>query len=393
MSGLLTQSPVVSTPTDRSIGRTGERAARAIALYLPQFHPIPENDRWWGTGFTEWTNVTKARPLFRGHNQPRLPADLGYYDLRVPETRAAQADLARRYGIEAFCYYHYWFGNGRRLLERPFEEVLRSGEPDFPFCLCWANETWSGAWHGAHGRILMEQSYPGAADLSAHADWLLEAFGDPRYVQVDGKPIFFVYRPLGLSDSRRVTDYWRDRAIKAGFPGLHLVAFNEDRTWDPRPDGFDAVTIPNLHVIRYMPLRNLKYRIRRSIRAHPRLGQLANRCKPEPLHVYPYDEASDHFVIKEELGHEYYPIVIPDWDNTARSGLRGYALHGSTPELFRRNLQDAVARVAAHPADRRIVIIESWNEWAEGNYLEPDRRWGHEYLRVAHSTLTAACRS
>ena len=167
--------------------------ARAIALYLPQFHPIPENDEWWGKGFTEWTNMAKAKPMFRGHYQPHIPADLGFYDLRVPETRIAQAEMAKEYGIEAFCYYHYWFA-GKRMLERPFAEVLESGEPDFPFCLCWANETWTGIWHGAPNRVLIEQTYPGFDDHQNHFDFLLRAFTDRRYVTVDGKPLFLIYQ-------------------------------------------------------------------------------------------------------------------------------------------------------------------------------------------------------
>src|SRR5439155_14140664 len=207
------------------------RHTRFIAFYLPQFHPIPENDRWWGPGFTEWTNVARATPLFPGHYQPRLPADLGFYDLRIPEVRVAQADLARAHGVEAFCYWHYWFA-GKRLLERPFTEVLESGEPDFPFCLAWANQSWSGIWHGAPDRVLMEQTYPGRRDHEDHFRVLVEAFADPRYVTVDGAPVFVVYAPRELPEPRRVTDVWRELAAKAGFPALHLVAVAQgEATW------------------------------------------------------------------------------------------------------------------------------------------------------------------
>src|SRR6185295_18996445 len=187
--------------------------ARLIAFYLPQFHPIPENDEWWGRGFTEWTNAAKAKPLFPGHYQPHVPADLGFYDLRVPETRADQAQMARAHGIEAFCYYHYWLA-GKRLIERPFNEVLASGEPDLPFCLCWANQTWTGIWHGAPNRILIEQTYPGMDDHARHFDFLVQAFMDRRHVRVDGKPLFMVYEPTLIPDVRKVTDFWRDRAAK-----------------------------------------------------------------------------------------------------------------------------------------------------------------------------------
>src|SRR3990172_1193224 len=197
--------------------------ARLIAFYLPQFHPIPENDEWWGRGFTEWTNTAKGRPLFKGHYQPHVPADLGFYDLRLPETRADQADMARKYGVEAFCYYQYWFA-GRQLLERPFNEVLASGEPDFPFCLCWANQTWTGIWHGTPNRILVEQTYPGMEDHRRHFEALLPAFCDKRYLKVDGKPLFAIYNPMELPDTPRVLELWRGLAAKAGLPGLYLLA-------------------------------------------------------------------------------------------------------------------------------------------------------------------------
>src|SRR5690606_30741117 len=173
---------------------------KAIAFYLPQFHPIKENDEWWGKGFTEWTNVAKAKPMFPGHYQPHIPADLGFYDLRLSEARIAQADLAKKYGISAFCYWHYWFGNGRRILERPFQEVLESGTPDFPFCLAWANETWSGIWHGNPKTILVEQVYPGEQDYIDHFNSILPAFKDKRYFKVDGKPLFMVYKPMEIPD-------------------------------------------------------------------------------------------------------------------------------------------------------------------------------------------------
>src|SRR6266581_5637616 len=213
---------------------------RVIAFYLPQYHPIPENDAWWGRGFTEWTNVTKARALFRGHYQPHLPADLGFYDLRLAETREAQAELAREHGIHGFCYYHYWF-NGRRLLERPFDNVLASGKPDFPFCLCWANESWTKAWDGC-GDYLIEQQYS-ELDDRRHMRWLVKAFDDKRYIRIDGKPLFLVYRASDLPDSLKTTTIWREEAKKSGVGEIFLAAvesnFPEERR-DPTKLGFDA---------------------------------------------------------------------------------------------------------------------------------------------------------
>src|ERR1700744_6576734 len=200
---------------DEPTHREREPAARLIAFYLPQFHPIPENDLWWEAGFTEWTNVAKAKPLFQGHRQPRLPSDLGFYDLRVPEVREQQAQLARDSGVEGFCYWHYWF-SGRRVLERPFEEVLASGRPDFPFCLAWANQSWTGIWHGNPKTKLISQEYPGIEDQKQHFDWALKAFRDDRYLKVDGRPIFVVYDPGNLPKESSFLDHWRELSAGGG---------------------------------------------------------------------------------------------------------------------------------------------------------------------------------
>ncbi|HEX5272668.1 MAG TPA: glycoside hydrolase family 99-like domain-containing protein, partial [Gemmataceae bacterium] len=213
---------------------------RLVAFYLPQYHPIPENDAWWGPGFTEWRNVVRARPLFPGHYQPHLPADLGFYDLRVPEARAAQADLARAHGIHGFCYYHYWFG-GRRLLERPFAEVLATGRPDFPFCLCWANENWTRAWDGQTRHMLVGQTYSEEDDVN-HLRWLATAFRDPRYIRVEGKPLFLVYRALRIPSPLSTTTRWREEARKLGVGELYLCRVESfpDERGDPAALGFDA---------------------------------------------------------------------------------------------------------------------------------------------------------
>jgi hypothetical protein len=238
--------------------KSNDRSTRLIAFYLPQFHPVPENDAWWGKGFTEWTNVTKARPLFRGHYQPRLPADLGYYDLRVPEVREAQAELARNNGIEGFCYYHYWFA-GKRILERPFQEVVSSGKPDFPFCLCWANQTWTGIWHGAPGRVLVEQTYPGAQDNREHFMAVCSAFLDSRYLQIDSRPIFVIYKPLEFLEVSRFIKQWQELAIEIGLPGLHFIAHLEyhETDWDFRSRGFSSCVVAGTHKVFRLPIREL----------------------------------------------------------------------------------------------------------------------------------------
>jgi lipopolysaccharide biosynthesis protein len=366
------------------------RGIRSIAFYLPQFHPIAENDAWWGKGFTEWTNVTRARPLFRGHDQPRLPADLGYYDLRCPETRLAQAEMAQAHGIEGFCYWHYWFA-GDRLLERPFNDVLESGEPRFPFCLAWANDSWSGVWHGAPGRILKEQTYPGMEDHRRHFSFLLKAFSDSRYICVDGKPLFVIYRPQRIPDARRVTDYWRDLARDAGLKGLFLVAVVEENVpSNPADSGFDAVTTSNhARIVVVGPRAPWKRRLRFRVTTRPEVQALYARMG-RPSRVHWYREAMELFLSKSRLPFDHFPCVIPGWDNTPRCGAQGLVLRGSTPELFQQHTREAFETVAHLPPERRIVFVKSWNEWAEGNYMEPDRRFGDAYLRAFRAESDAA---
>ena len=347
------------------------RFARLIAFYLPQFHPIPENNEWWGKGFTEWTNTAKGKPLFPGHYQPHVPADLGFYDLRVPETRKAQAEMAREYGIEAFCYYHYWFA-GKRLLERPFDEVLKSGEPDFPFCLCWANQTWTGIWHAAPDRVLIEQTYPGFEDHEKHFYELLKAFMDSRYATVEGKPLFLIYRPSEIPEVKKVIDFWREMAKKSGLKGLYFVGYSWDFSWVPQEHGFDASITERLPFRRQWgswrrPLKwlNTRYKFRTG--------------KPN---IYSYKEILPQLLSDVTSNGRDYPCVIPNWDNTPRSGGNGLVLNGSTPELFRIHFRKALDIVQHLPPEYKIIFVKSWNEWGEGNHLEPDLRFGRAYLQV-----------
>ena len=381
-------------------------AARLIALYLPQFHPIPENDDWWGKGFTEWTNVAKAKPLFSGHYQPRLPADLGFYDLRIPEVREAQAELARNAGIEGFCYYHYWF-DGKRLLERPFQEVVSSGKPDFPFCLCWANQTWSGIWHGAPNRILIEQTYPGTQDNRKHFLALRDAFLDKRYLCVDGRPIFVVFRPTEFPGVANFTHEWQELALQNGLPGMHFVAylFPKESTWDYGSKGFSSCVVVsslkvfgesardmfpafngngarrNLNDIRTANADALKGELSQWLwrRYRRSLGQFDNVRLYRHARPFLLDGCTEQATV--------YPAVTPNWDNTPRSGVRGSVLHESTPDLFRIHLRDALTLVRSRTMSQRLVFIKSWNEWAEGNYLEPDKKFGHQYLDVVREEL------
>jgi hypothetical protein len=345
-----------------------------VALYLPQFHPIPENDQWWEPGFTEWTNVAAAQPLFRGHRQPDLPGELGFYDLRLPEVRAQQAALAAAHGISTFCWWHYWFA-GTRLLQRPFEEVLDTGTPDFPFCLGWANQSWSGVWHGAPDRILIEQTYPDGDD-QAHFDALVSAFRDPRYYRVEDKPLFMVFRPQELPDAKRFVDTWQSMAEAAGLGGLYLVAFAETRAWGTQydshvDDGFDAA----VHVA--FPFeRTLVTRVRDRLRTASEFAGPGRYHYPSQLPAYP-----------RTLRGVVHPCVYPNWDNTPRSQRRGSVVVDASPERFAGHLRQAARRAALNPPGQRLVFVKSWNEWAEGNHLEPDRVHRRGWLEAVRGVM------
>jgi lipopolysaccharide biosynthesis protein len=317
--------------------------------------------------------------MFGGHYQPHIPADLGFYDLRVPETREAQAAMARAYGIEAFCYYHYWFA-GRRLLERPLEEVISMGEPDFPFCVCWANQTWTGIWHGAPDRVLIEQTYPGEDDHRAHFDYLLPVLADRRQMTVNGLPLLLIYSPSTIPDVRRFADLWRDLAVKAGLPGLHLVGCTVNPSWSPVQDGFDASTYQRLPYVRGWVSKR-----------HPIDWA---RQKLEVMRGMPtvraYEGAFEQSILESLDGAVSYPLVIHAWDNTPRSGRNGLVLHGSHPELFRGALRRALDIRSDAPPEERLVFLKSWNEWAEGNHLEPDLKFGHGYLEVIRQEVSAS---
>ena len=368
---------------------------RAIAFYLPQFHPIPENDAWWGRGFTEWTNVAKAKPLFRGHYQPHLPADLGFYDLRVPEVREAQAEMAAAHGVTGFCYYHYWF-NGTRLLQRPFEEVLASGRPDFPFCLCWANENWTRRWDGRDEHLLIGQAYS-LEDDRRHIEHLLPAFRDERYVKIDGRPLFLVYRTSQLPDPRKTAEVWRTACEKAGFPGLYLVRVD---SWvdasPPEPIGFDAVAefAPEFSVlprpIAHVSPLVLKVHDRLRMWGMPPSAYLANR-------LYRYEELMQGMLAKPAVGYTRFRCATPGWDNSPRRVGRNVSadvfigariLLDANPDAYERWLSTIASETRQRlRGDEQILFINAWNEWAEGNHLEPDQRFGHAFLDATARAL------
>lgn len=366
---------------------------RIIAINLPQFHPFPENDEWWGKGFTEWTNVTKARPRFEGHYQPHLPADTGFYDLRLPEARQMQADLAKEYGIYGFCYYHYWF-NGKQLMERPVNDILESGEPDFPFMLCWANENWARNWDGCFNDVLIEQHYSEEDDI-AHIRYLCDkVFSDERYIRVGNKPVFAVYRIELFPDFKHTIEIWRKTAkeeygmelylLNAEFPqspkGEEAHSMGLDASFDFQPIGWDRVFneissnirkrkwISSLHIWRLFPF------MRKRIDAIPYLVSYPGYVKRQrglPMPKY-----------------KRYPCVTPSFDNSSRrQGKSFLAFIDSTPKFFGEWLRDVLERFVPYSKDENFVFINAWNEWAEGNHLEPDQKWGRGYLEEVKKSL------
>lgn len=375
--------------------------ARLIALYLPQFHRIKENDAWWGEGFTEWTNVRKAKPLFAGHEQPRVPTELGYYNLLDPEVRKKQAALAREAGIEGFCYYHYWFGRGKQLLEKPFQQVVESGEPDFPFCLCWANHSWSNkTWEKSSRHVkeqmLMEQRYEGEEDYREHFYSLLNAFRDKRYITVDGRLLFLVYDCYHFADVRTWMRVWRELAAKEGLPGFYFVGMTPATlTYRITADGTEQKCLPNLkssaELYRYIlslgfdGVNSLGQR-RGEMLAVGKVRSLVNRVLvrlglASSLN-FDYAKAVKGFFPPEDSWDNVIPTVMPDWDRSPRVGKAEGIYRNSTPERWAAHLKDALSRVKHKQKEHQIVIIKSWNEWAEGNYLEPDSRYGRGYLEA-----------
>ena len=350
-------------------------AVRVLAFYLPQFHPTPENDLWWGAGFTEWSNVVKGRPSYQGHYQPHLPTDLGYYDLRTPDALRRQALLARRYGIEGFCVYYYNFGS-RRVLFRPIETVLANPDIPFHWCLCWANENWTKHWDGGEREILLRQSYDDATLAAIIGDAVSQA-ADPRYLRVNGKPLFLVYRPLLVPDPPGFAAQCREAFAKAGFPGVHLVYVESmeavDRKVSPADLGFDAC-------VEFPPHG----------RAVP--AETSADIVKDGWSGYRYDYPATvmAFLERSSVPYTRYPAVFPSWDNTARQPLRGTSFDGASPEAFRVYVEEQIEEARRFlVGDERLLFVNAWNEWAEGAHLEPDAFHGHRWLEALRDAMAA----
>ncbi|MDP1527466.1 MAG: glycoside hydrolase family 99-like domain-containing protein [Rhodocyclaceae bacterium] len=335
---------------------------RLIAFYLPQFHPIPENDEWWGKGFTEWTNVTKAKPLFSGHYQPQLPTDFGFYDLRVRATRRDQIRLAKEYGIDGFCYHYYWF-SGKRLLNAPLDDMLTDPESDMPFCLCWANENWTRRWDASEHKVLIAQRYLPEDDLQ-FIKGLQPFFADPRYIRVDGKPFLIVYRPQHLPDARQTSQIWRDYCRSTGIGEIHICAALTHGNLDYAQFGFDSG-------VEFPPHNHQCQNQASRLNFHePFSGFVAN-----------YSEIATAFLDRRYKSPNVFRSVFPAWDNTARTGSRAVFVLGSSPENYQHWLAESIRRTNEDfPGGDRLVFINAWNEWAEGCHLEPDRKYGRAFL-------------
>ena len=368
--------------------------AKIITFYLPQYHPIPENDLWWGKGFTDWQNVAKAKPRFKGHYQPQIPSELGFYDLRNEETRIAQAELAKEFGIHGFCYYHYWF-NGKMLLERPFNEVLKSGKPDFPFCLCWANENWSRRWDGKDSEILMEQNYSNY-NTNEHIDWLAKAFNDSRYIKINNKPLFLIYNATGIPELKNILSDWRKLAIQNGFEGLFLCSVksihNKLTDQDAINIGFDSVVefIPSSQFIIPRKLFGLpRYYINKLYNYFLEVTKLSKWFTLKSLTiVHDYKKFALMNIYKEKYKVKTFPCVIPSWDNSARKKVSA-SIQNNDPAIFSKWLSDSITRVSDYDDQERIVFINAWNEWAEGCHLEPDVKNGKMFLNAIKNVLNS----
>jgi lipopolysaccharide biosynthesis protein len=350
----------------------GKAPVRLIAFYLPQYHPIPENDEWWGRGFTDWFNVSKAVPQFAGHYQPHLPGELGYYDLRVPDVQHRQVQLARKYGLHGFCFYYYWF-NGRRLLERPLDRFLADPETDYPFCLCWANENWTRRWDGRDGDILIGQVHTKENDLAFIRD-VEPILRHRNYIRIEGRPLLMVYRAQLMMDPAATTIRWREHCRKAGVGDPYLVAAQTFGFTDPREVGFDAA-------VEFPPHSCVVQEITGKVK-------FINPDFTGKIHAY-RDVASE-MVRRPAPAYPLFKTVFPGWDNEPRRPGRGLIYAFSTPDDYQQWLTEACRYAASDKAlDKRIVFINAWNEWAEGAHLEPDRKYGYAYLDATSKALQA----
>lgn len=375
---------------------------KIIAFYLPQFHEIPENNEWWGEGFTEWTNVKKAKPLFEGHYQPRIPLNNNYYNLLDNNTLRWQVNLAKEYGISGFCFYHYWF-DGHMLLEKPVENYLSDKSLDLPFCICWANEDWTNAWSGKSDKVLITQNYGNADEWERHFNYLLPFLKDDRYIKIDNKPLLIIYRPEIIPCLEEMIDNFRELAVKSGLNGLSIAY--QHVHFDLIPDAdqsmFDynieyqpsyalasySEQMGNKHVFSTKAKKLLKA-ILNKIPYGNVLQKLYTKIRRSMGQVIrlQYNEIWDKVIERKPKDEKCIPGAFVDWDNTPRKGNYGLVFQGATPSIFKDYLKKQIIR-AKSIYKKDYIFLFAWNEWAEGGYLEPDEKYGYGYLNAIKEAL------
>ena len=355
---------------------------RVIAFYLPQFHSIPENDEWWGKGFTEWTNVGKAKPLFPGHRQPKVPMDLGYYDLRVNEVYDEQTKLAKEAGVEGFCFWHYYFGDGKQLLEKPLQRIVKESKNDFPFCLGWANEPWEKKlWNkdGKGNKVLIEQKYGGIEDYTEHFNKVLEILTDSRYIRIDNKPVFLIYSPEKLPNTREFIDCWNDLARKNGLEGIYFIAHSK---WNRKEkdfylsEGYDGVYSNEIQRGAEIRNKNVLLSLKYFLQFLFRFPRIVN-----------FKEIIKNCTSEYDLRENIFPGIICGWDHTPRSGRKGMVIRNFNSKTFEEHIRKVFSTVENKQPQNKIVFLKSWNEWGEGNFMEPDYEFKHMKVDVLKKVM------
>lgn len=377
-----------------------ETKARVIAFYLPQFHPVDINDKYWGKGFTEWTNVAKAKPLYPGHYQPQIPADLGFYDLRLPQVREAQAEMAREAGVEGFCYWYYWFGKGKKVLEMPINEVLKTKKPDYPFCIGWANHDWSNkTWQKSSNFkkeiVFLKQEYLGKEDYTSFFYDVLPFFEDSRYIHIDNKPVLYIYDPESIPDQELFIDLWNELAIKNGLEGVYIIARanaishikigKKKELLSETADLYEKLMSKGYNALNPDAFKRAELISRGALLKAKRIVQ--RKFTGYALHRYDYKKLMDNYYMPEDRLEYIYPQIMPRKDKTPRAGRNALVYSGSTPELFRKYVRVALDCIKDKEYEHKVLFLNSWNEWGEGSYMEPDIRYGHQYLDVLQEEI------
>lgn len=364
---------------------------KTIAFYLPQFHTFPENDEWWGKGFTEWTNMKRAEPLFEGHYQPRIPKDNNYYNLLDNNTWAWQIDLAKKHGVYGFCFYHYWF-DGKLLMEKPVDNFLADTSLDMPFCICWANEHWTKAWSGKQNQVLIAQRYGGEKEWIEHFNYLLPFFKDKRYIRNNGKPLFILYRPELLEDAMNpMLDCWQRLARENGFEiefGYQQIMFDLEKNKDDSRFAYNVEYQPNyaIHDLTHNKHKFLKAIKRAISKPLYKLGINIEQARVEGLIKRDYDELWKAVLDHKPTDEKCVPGAFVDWDNTPRKKDRGSVFMGAHPDKFQKYMSELIKKTK-NEYKKDMIFLFAWNEWAEGGYMEPDEKFGTAYLEALKKAL------